>query len=64
MPPVEREMIGLLFKGASTVMENIQVSVFLVAWPAFLIGFLGMVQHEKAGKKGGERAKESSEAGF
>ena len=47
MLPVEKEMIALLFKGASTPVENLQVSFFLVSWPVFLLGILRMVGHEK-----------------
>ncbi len=51
MLQIEKEMIGLLMKGASTPMENIQVSFFLVAWSALLLAVLRMVQHgeEKQG---------------
>ena len=47
MLPVEKEMIGLLMKGASTRVENIQVSFFLVAWSALLLAVLRMVRYEK-----------------
>ncbi len=47
MLPVEKEMIGLLMRGASTPMENIRVSFFLVAWSALLLAVLRMVQHGK-----------------
>ncbi len=44
---VEKEMIGLLMKGASTQVENIQVSFFLVAWSTILLAVLRMVRDEK-----------------
>jgi len=50
MLPVEREMIGLLMRGASTPLENIQVSFFLVGWSSFLLTVLRMVRNEKETK--------------
>jgi hypothetical protein len=47
MPGPEREMIGLLFNGASTPLENIQVSFFLVAWSTLVLSVLRVVRHEK-----------------
>jgi hypothetical protein len=47
MLQVEREMIGLLVKGASTQVENIQVSFFLVAWSTIVLAVLRMVRDEK-----------------
>jgi hypothetical protein len=41
----EREMIGLLVKGASTPLENIQVSFFLVAWSTLMLVVLRMVRN-------------------
>ncbi len=52
---VEKEMIGLLVNGARTQLENIQVSFFLVAWSAMVLGVLRMVRREKE-KKGFSRA--------
>ncbi len=50
MLPVEREMIGLLMKGAATPLDNIRVSFFLVAWSASLLGILRMAQIGKEKK--------------
>lgn len=45
MLPIEKEMIGLMLKGASTPLDNIRVSVFLVA--ASLLAIVRTAQHEK-----------------
>jgi hypothetical protein len=55
MLPLEKEMIRLLMKGATTPLENIQVAFFLVAWPSFLLSVLRTVMNEKE-KKGFRRA--------
>jgi hypothetical protein len=47
MLTIEKEMISLLVKGASTQVENIQVSFFLVAWSTLLLAVLRMVRNEK-----------------
>jgi hypothetical protein len=47
MLPIEKEMIGLMLKGASTPLDNIRVSVFLVAWSASLLAIVRTAQHEK-----------------
>lgn len=56
MLPVEKEMIGLLLNGASTPLENIQVSFFLVAWPSLLMAVLRMVRNEEKETQGFIRA--------
>jgi|GEM_PF-4794788 hypothetical protein len=45
MLPIEKEMIGLIMRGASTPLDNIRVSVFLVAWSASLLAILRTVQN-------------------
>jgi hypothetical protein len=40
MLTVEKEMIGLLFNGASNPVENLQVSFFLASWSALMLGIL------------------------
>jgi hypothetical protein len=47
MLPIEREMIAILFHGASTPLDNIRVSGFLVAWSASVLAIVRMTQHEK-----------------
>jgi hypothetical protein len=47
MLPIETEMIGLMMKGASTPLDNIRVSVFLVAWSAPLLAIVRTAQHER-----------------
>ncbi len=51
MSSMEREMMGLLVNGASTQLQNIQVSFFLVTWSAMVLGMMRMVRHGKE-KKG------------
>ena len=55
MLPIEREVLELLFKGASTPVENLQVSFVLVSWAACLLGVLRMVQHDEETQEDGER---------
>ena len=50
MPPVEKEMIALLFNGASTRVENLRISFFLIAWPSFLLAVLRMARNEEEKK--------------
>jgi hypothetical protein len=47
MLPIEKEMIGLIMRGASTPLDNIRVSVFLVAWSTTLLAIIRTAQHER-----------------
>jgi hypothetical protein len=47
MLPIEKEMMGLLMKGASTPLDNIRVSVFLAVWSASVLAIARMAQNEK-----------------
>ena len=52
MLPIEKEMIGLMLKGASTPLDNIRVSAFLLAWSASLLAIVRTAQHEREAQIG------------
>jgi hypothetical protein len=54
MLPIEREMIGLIMKGTTCRLDDVRVSVFLLAWSVCLIAVVRTAQYERETKNKAE----------